>query len=138
MFQLFYLVSKFFFFFNEVIFIFRCFSSISLLFGVFSHEKINFNIVLIIFPSGLQYSKVHFWFNLYSTLPFSLKYNLAHKTCEFNNDTKYFRPKYFVEKPTFVNVDYPGSDEFRLPQWDGIKMQQFQRILHSGTRFFNY
>ena len=26
----------------------------------------------------------------------SLNYNLADKTCEFNNDTKYFRPKYFL------------------------------------------
>ena len=32
----------------------------------------------------------------------SLNYNLADKTCELNNDTKYFRPKYFVKKPTFV------------------------------------
>ena len=32
----------------------------------------------------------------------SLNYNLADKTCELNNDTKYFRPKYFVKKPAFV------------------------------------
>ena len=39
----------------------------------------------------------------------SLNYNLADKTCEFNNDTKYFRPKYFVEKPTFVYGTNPES-----------------------------
>ncbi|XP_029201495.2 uncharacterized protein LOC114965934 isoform X2 [Acropora millepora] len=40
----------------------------------------------------------------------SLNYNLADKTCEFNNDTKYFRPKYFVEKPTHVYADNPDSE----------------------------
>ena len=39
----------------------------------------------------------------------SLNYNLADKTCEFNNDTKYFRPKYFVEKPTSVYGNNPDS-----------------------------
>ena len=39
----------------------------------------------------------------------SLYYNLADKTCEFNNDTKYFRPKYFVGKPTYVYADNPDS-----------------------------
>ena len=39
----------------------------------------------------------------------SLNYNLADKTCEFNNDTKHFRPKYFVEKPTYVYADNPDS-----------------------------
>ena len=39
----------------------------------------------------------------------SLNYNLADKTCEFNNDTKYFRPKYFVEKLTSVYADNPES-----------------------------
>ena len=42
----------------------------------------------------------------------SLNYNLADKTCEFNNDTKYFRPKYFVEKPTNVYADNPDSGAF--------------------------
>ena len=42
----------------------------------------------------------------------SLNYNLADKTCEFNNDTKYFRPKYFVEKPTYVYADNPDSGVF--------------------------
>ena len=37
----------------------------------------------------------------------SLNYNLADKTCEFNNDTKHLRPKYFVEKPTYVYADNP-------------------------------
>ena len=39
----------------------------------------------------------------------SLNYNLADKTCEFNNDTKYFRAKYFVEKATSVYADNPDS-----------------------------
>ena len=39
----------------------------------------------------------------------SLNYNLADKTCELNNDTKYFRPKYFVEKPTFVYAENRDS-----------------------------
>ena len=42
----------------------------------------------------------------------SLNYNLADKTCEFNNDTKYFRSKYFVEKPTFVYAENPDSGKF--------------------------
>ena len=42
----------------------------------------------------------------------SLNYNLADKTCEFNNDTKYFRPKYFVEKPAYVYADNPDSGAF--------------------------
>jgi len=40
----------------------------------------------------------------------SLNYNLADKTCEFNNDTKHFRPKYFEEKPTYVYADNPDSE----------------------------
>ena len=39
----------------------------------------------------------------------SLNYNLADKTCELNNDTKYFRPKHFVEKPTFVYAENHDS-----------------------------
>ena len=39
----------------------------------------------------------------------SLNYNLADKTCELNNDTKYFRPKYFVKKPAFVYAENPDS-----------------------------
>ena len=46
----------------------------------------------------------------------SLNYNLADKTCEFNNDTKYFRAKYFVEKPTFVYGENPDSGTFLLVQ----------------------
>ena len=44
----------------------------------------------------------------------SLNYNLADKTCEFNNDTKYFRPKYFVQKPTFVYAENPDPGTFLL------------------------
>ncbi|XP_068713880.1 uncharacterized protein [Montipora foliosa] len=40
----------------------------------------------------------------------SLNYNLADKTCEFNNDTRYFRPNYFVEKPTSVYGNNPDSE----------------------------
>ena len=43
----------------------------------------------------------------------SLNYNLADKTCEFNNDTKYYRPKHFVEKATFVYADNPDSGKLR-------------------------
>ena len=39
----------------------------------------------------------------------SLNYNLADKTCDLNNDTKYYRPKYFVEKPTFVYAENRDS-----------------------------
>ncbi|XP_074628969.1 uncharacterized protein LOC141886644 [Acropora palmata] len=40
----------------------------------------------------------------------SLNYNLADKTCDLNNDTKYYRPKYFVEKPTFVYAENRDSE----------------------------
>ena len=39
----------------------------------------------------------------------SLNYNLADKTCELNNDTKYFRPRHFLEKVTFVYAENPDS-----------------------------
>ena len=39
----------------------------------------------------------------------SLNYNLADKTCQLNNDTKYFRPRHFVEKETFVYAENPDS-----------------------------
>ncbi|XP_029193774.2 uncharacterized protein LOC114959798 [Acropora millepora] len=41
----------------------------------------------------------------------SLNYNLADKTCELNNDTKYFRPRHFVEKATFVYAENPDSEQ---------------------------
>ncbi|XP_015748430.1 PREDICTED: uncharacterized protein LOC107328208 isoform X1 [Acropora digitifera] len=40
----------------------------------------------------------------------SLNYNPGDKTCQLNNDTKYFRPKYFVVKPTFVYAENPSSE----------------------------
>ncbi|XP_044181596.1 uncharacterized protein LOC122962518 [Acropora millepora] len=40
----------------------------------------------------------------------SLNYNLADKTCDLNNDTKYYRPKYFVEKPTSVYAENRDSE----------------------------
>ena len=39
----------------------------------------------------------------------SSNYNLADKICQFNNDTKHFRPKYFVEKANSVYADNPDS-----------------------------
>lgn len=39
----------------------------------------------------------------------SFNYDLAAKTCQFNNNTKYFRPKYFGEKGSSVYVDNPDS-----------------------------
>ena len=45
----------------------------------------------------------------------SLNYNLADKTCEFNNDTKYFRPNHFVEKSTWVYAENPDSGKFFFP-----------------------
>ena len=39
----------------------------------------------------------------------SLNYNRADKTCEFSNDTKYFRLKYFVAKRTSVYADNSES-----------------------------
>ena len=45
----------------------------------------------------------------------SFNYNLADKTCEFNNDTKYYSAKNFVEKATSVYADNPDSGKlFRL------------------------
>ena len=43
----------------------------------------------------------------------SLNYNVADKTCELNNDTKYFRPKHFVKKPAFVYAENPDSGRLR-------------------------
>ena len=43
----------------------------------------------------------------------SLNYNPDEKTCQLNNDTKYFRPKYFVEKPLFVYAENPSSGKLR-------------------------
>ncbi|KAL9970921.1 hypothetical protein ACROYT_G023381 [Oculina patagonica] len=63
----------------------------------------------------------------------SLNYDLADKTCQFNNNTKYFRPKYFVEKGTSVYADNPDS----APTWRklntapvcfGAKDNQFGRF----------
>ncbi|XP_044182757.1 uncharacterized protein LOC122963385 [Acropora millepora] len=63
----------------------------------------------------------------------SLNYNLADKTCELNNDTKYFRPKYFVKKPTFVYAENPDSETpwrklNSAPVCFGAKDNQFGRF----------
>ena len=56
----------------------------------------------------------------------SLNYNVADKTCELNNDTKYYRPKYFVEKPTFVYAE--NRDSGRL----------FATFTHSYIHFSHF
>ena len=47
-----------------------------------------------------------------------LNYNLAEKSCECNNDTKHFQAKCFVEKPTFVYAENPGSATILLFSWN--------------------
>ena len=44
----------------------------------------------------------------------SLNYNPIDKTCELNNDTKYFRPTHFVKKPEFVYAENLDSGKFFL------------------------
>ena len=44
----------------------------------------------------------------------SLNYNLADKSCQFNNNTKLFRPKYFVGKPNSVYAENHASGKFFL------------------------
>ncbi|XP_074609607.1 uncharacterized protein LOC141863815 [Acropora palmata] len=63
----------------------------------------------------------------------SLNYNLADKTCELNNDTKSFRPKYFVKKPAFVYAENPDSETpwrklNSAPVCFGAKENQFGRF----------
>ncbi|XP_029185899.2 uncharacterized protein LOC114953719 [Acropora millepora] len=63
----------------------------------------------------------------------SLNYNPGDKTCQLNNDTKYFQPKYFVEKPTFVYADNPSSEHpwrklNSVPVCFGPKTDQFGRF----------
>ena len=64
----------------------------------------------------------------------SLNYNLADKTCELNNDTKYFRPKYFVKKPAFVYAENPDSGRLRhsfflSPKYASVTVHQFHCTL---------
>ncbi|XP_015760575.1 PREDICTED: uncharacterized protein LOC107339772 isoform X2 [Acropora digitifera] len=40
----------------------------------------------------------------------SLNYNPVDENCELNNDTKYFRPKYFVKRPAFIYAENPGAE----------------------------
>ncbi|KAL9970922.1 hypothetical protein ACROYT_G023382 [Oculina patagonica] len=64
----------------------------------------------------------------------SLNYDLADKTCQFNNNTKYFRPKYFVERATSVYADNPDSGLAswrklnKAPVCFGAKDNQFGRF----------
>ena len=64
----------------------------------------------------------------------SLNYNLADKTCELNNDTKYYRPKYFVKKPAFVYAENPDSGRLRHSfflslKYASVTVHQFQCTL---------
>ena len=44
----------------------------------------------------------------------TLNCNLVDKSCEYSNETKYYRPKDFVEKPAYVYADNPDSGAFLL------------------------
>ena len=44
----------------------------------------------------------------------SFNYDLAYKACQLNNNTKYFRPEYFVEKGSSVYADNPDSGKLQL------------------------
>lgn len=44
----------------------------------------------------------------------SFNYDLADKTCQLNNNTKYFRPEYFVEKGSSVYADNPDSGKLQF------------------------
>ena len=44
----------------------------------------------------------------------SFNYDLADKTCQLNNNTKYFRPEYFVEKGSSVYADNPDSGKLTV------------------------
>ena len=51
----------------------------------------------------------------------SFNYDLADKTCQFNNNTKYFRPKYYVEKGSSVYSDNPDSGKLQLLDFYSLK-----------------
>ena len=44
----------------------------------------------------------------------SLNYDLADKTCQFNTNTKYFRPEYFVKKGNSIYAGNPDSGKLQL------------------------
>ena len=58
----------------------------------------------------------------------SFNYNLADKICEFNNDTKYFRREYFVEKATSVYADNPDSGKFNFCSTTWSSRMNFKQI----------
>ena len=39
----------------------------------------------------------------------SLNYDPVDENCELNNDTKHFRPKYFVKRPAFIYAENPDA-----------------------------
>ena len=43
----------------------------------------------------------------------SLNYNPVNENCELNNDTKYFRPKYFVKRPAFIYAENPDAGKLQ-------------------------
>ena len=63
----------------------------------------------------------------------SLNYNLADKSCQFNNNTKYFRPKYFVEKATSVYADNPDSGTFFL-----LLFKNFSKLYNLKKKLFKF
>ena len=50
----------------------------------------------------------------------SFNYDLADKTCQLNNNTRYFRPEYFVEKGSSVYADNPDSGKLQLFHFYGL------------------
>ena len=61
----------------------------------------------------------------------SLNYNPIDKTCELNNDTKYFWPTHFVKKPEFVYTENLDSGKFFLTH-EMCTMHQFSLYFISG------
>ena len=68
----------------------------------------------------------------------SLNYNLADKSCEFNNDTKYYRPKYFVEKPAYVYADNPDSGAFLFLFFFFIILFFFHIVSENHSYFLDF
>ena len=52
----------------------------------------------------------------------SFNYDLADRTCQFNNNTKYFRPEYFVEKGSSVYADNPDSGKQQLLDFYSVQV----------------
>ena len=63
----------------------------------------------------------------------SFNYGLVDKICQFNNDTKYFQAKYFVEKATSVYADNPESGKL----FDTLEISNFETDLHNSLLWSN-